>query len=152
MSIADNPCFAEINSCSYLFVDALNELPGNGLQVVLREGLVRAEATTLKIADTQLTGLHAIEATEKSRSFEVKWEYYVAYSVVNESFKKRRTDELWAGDLFRIYTKSCFIDFVAAATFATDEYPGPLQHIGLLCEDHIVDVISTKEPSVKKLS
>ena len=99
-----------------------------------------------------LSGAHAIEVTEKSRSFEIEWEYYVAYSVLNECFKKRRTDEVWTGHLFRIYTKSCFIDFVSSTTFATDEYPGPMQHIGLGCEDHIIDVISTKEPSIKKLS
>gem|GEM_PF-3259122 len=44
MSIGDHPCVAEINSCSYLFVDALKELPGNRLRVVLSEGLVNPEA------------------------------------------------------------------------------------------------------------
>lgn len=99
-----------------------------------------------------LSGLHAIETTEKSRSFEVTWEYYVAYSVINESFSKRNPSDVWAGHLFRIYSRSSFIDFVAAATFASDKYPGPMEHIGLICEDHIIDVVSTKKPIVTRLS
>ncbi len=151
MNMRDNPWVADINSCSYLFLDELTELPGNGLRAVLREGLVSPETSSIEIGNTVLSG-HRIRITEKSKSFEVAWEYYVAYAVINESFKKRSAEEVWEGSLFRAYKKSWFKDFVVATTFATDEYPGPMEHIGLSCEDHIVDVVSTKEPSVIRLS
>lgn len=150
--IGDNPCVADINSCSHLFLDELTELPCNGLRVVVCEGLVSPKAGSLGIAGKVLSDLHEIGVTEKSRYFEITWGYYVAYSVINESFAKRSPEEEWTGHLFRVYKKSRFIDFVGAATFATDEHPGPMIHVGLVCEDHIVDVISTKEPSITKLS
>lgn len=152
MSIPDNPCVVDINSCSYIFLDEITESPGNRLRVVLHEGLVSPEARSLKIGNTVLSGLHAIRTSEKSRKFEVSWEYYVAYSVINESFAAREVEAVWIGHLFRVYSKSCFKNFIAAATFATEEYPGPMEHIGLICENHIIDVISTKEPSLTRLT
>lgn len=152
MSPGDNSLVADINSCSTLLLDDLTELPGNGLRVIVCEGLVSPESGSLDVAGKVLTGLHEIRATEKSRFFEIVWEYYVAYSVINESFAKRNPQEAWTGRLFRVYTKSCFIDFVGAATFASDEYPGPVKHVSLSCEDHIVDVISTKDPTITRFS
>lgn len=38
VKIDNNPCIADINSCSYLFAGQLTELPGNGLRVLLHEG------------------------------------------------------------------------------------------------------------------
>lgn len=31
----------------------------------------------------------------------------------------------------------------ATATIATEGYPGPFQHIGVICLNHIIDVVST---------
>ncbi len=82
--------------------------------------------------------------------FEVVWQHYVAYSVRNESFVSPDEYEVSVGRRFRVYSKSRFLDFIGCATFATDEYPGPVQHIGVNCEDHIVDVVSKMDPQVKR--
>ena len=37
-------------------------------------------------------------------------------------------------------------------SLATSEYPGPFKHYGFNYLNHIVDVISTEEPSIKLIS
>lgn len=35
---------------------------------------------------------------------------------------------------------------------ADDRYPGPLTHYGVYCEDHLLDVITNAEPTVRRMS
>ena len=58
---------------------------------------------------------------------------------------------MFSGRFFRIYSKSTFLDYVSRATFASEQYPGPLSHVGLICQNHIVDVVSTKSPAIRRL-
>jgi len=37
------------------------------------------------------------------------------------------------------------------ATFASDEYPGNLNHYEIVCENHIVDVVGVAVPDIKVL-
>ena len=53
------------------------------------------------------------------------------------------------GRLLRKYQRSRFLDYVAACTIATDDFPGPLNHWGLICASHIIHVISTDEPEIQ---
>jgi hypothetical protein len=140
---------AELDSCDYLFLREATELDYHGLHLVVEEGIPSLEAVSIKVGGTEITGGHRVEATAESRLFDVVWQSYVAYSVRNESFVGRDEYEISVGRRLRIYSKSRFLDFIGSATFATDEYPGPLQHIGVYCENHIVDVVSTKEPQVR---
>lgn len=73
-----------------------------------------------------------IEVTDESAAFEVVWNKYVAYSVMNESFAAADEQERFTGNRIRLYSKSRFMDCVARASFACDEYPGPTQHIAVL--------------------
>jgi hypothetical protein len=99
-----------------------------------------------------LKGGTRIEVTEKSRTFELLWNGYVAYSVLNESFASADDDAAhYEGRRFRVYSKSSFIDYVARVSFACDDYPGPAQHYQVVCEHHILDVISTAPPIVQQL-
>jgi hypothetical protein len=150
MAFSAQPC-AEIDLCDYLFLREISELDHNGLRLVLEEGTAGSEEISSKVGDTVITGGHRVESTDEGRLFEVVWQFYVAYSVRNESFVSHDEHELSVGEKFRIYTKSHFLDFIRSATFATNEYPGPIQHISVNCEDHIVDVVSTKEAEVKRI-
>jgi len=38
--------------------------------------------------------------------------------------------------------------YVQHTIFATEDYPGPHNHIGIICEDHIIDIASTVEPHI----
>ena len=98
-----------------------------------------------------MSGGTAIEVTQSSRVFTLSWASYVVYSVLNESFANPSDHtEVYEGGLFRVYTKSHFIDYLSRATFATNEYPGPMQHYEVCCVDHVFQVISTSAPHVER--
>jgi hypothetical protein len=40
---------------------------------------------------------------------------------------------------------------VCKVTFATDEYPGPLKHVGILCLNHIIDIAAVEEPIIRRM-
>jgi hypothetical protein len=82
---------------------------------------------------------------------EIVWRYDIGYSVLNESYAAVDDAEQYEGARFRIYSKSHFVDYMSLASFASDEYPGPTQHYCVACEDHILDVLSTEAPTVKRL-
>jgi hypothetical protein len=119
--------------------------------LVLEEAFVLPEDVTVSVGGTEITGGHPIRSVEGSRLFEIVWDSYVAYSVRNESYVSHEQSEEFSGKFARIYSRSHFLDFVSRATFAADEHPGPLQHIGLVSESHIIDVVSTELPRVRQI-
>ena len=74
----------------------------------------------------------------------------VAYSVLNESFASVDDEERYEGNRFRVYVKSRFIDYVSLASFACADYPGPTQHYAVVCENHVVNVISVVQPTIQR--
>ena len=140
---------AAINACSCLFVSEIQELEYNGLRIVVREGLPGGEAGPLQVGDAVISGGTRIEVTEESQTFELVWSRYVAYSVLNESFASVDDEELYEGTRFRVYVQSRFIDYVSRASFACADYPGPTQHYAVVCENHVVNVISTVQPTIQ---
>jgi hypothetical protein len=59
--------------------------------------------------------------------------------------------ETWSGDIFRVFSSSRFLDFIGAATFATQELPGPFKHYQVQSLYRIVDVVALKAPIVRIL-
>jgi hypothetical protein len=82
---------------------------------------------------------------------QIDFETYIGYSVLNESFTSWDDTEEFEGNIFRIYSKSKYLDFIRVGTFASEDYPGPFKHYGMACLNHIVDVVSTSEPIVKEV-
>jgi len=41
-----------------------------------------------------------------------------------------------------------YLDFVSTSTIATEDYPGPYKHYGILCLNHVFDVVSTSDPII----
>jgi hypothetical protein len=149
MVFSTQPC-AEIDSCNFLFLRQICELDHNGLRLVLEEGIASTSAVSIKAGNAEIRDCYPVESTNASRIFEIVWKHYVAYSVRNESFARGDEFDLSVGKRFRIYSKSRFLDFIGYATFVSDGYPGPVQHIGIGCEDHIIDVVSTEEPTITR--
>jgi hypothetical protein len=161
-SIRDNPLsltlrwefvdenITAINACSSLFLSEIQELDYNGLRLVVREGLPTGEAGPLQVGDAVISGGTRIEVTEESQTFELIWSRYVAYSVLNESFASVDDEERYEGNRFRVYVKSRFIDYVLLASFACADYPGPTQHFAVVCENHVVNVISVVQPTIQR--
>ncbi|WP_078410764.1 hypothetical protein [Priestia abyssalis] len=78
----------------------------------------------------------------------LKFDWYIAYSVRNESFTAMDKYEVYEGRVFSLYSKSRYLDFIEVSTIADDIYPGPFKHYGINALNHIIDVISTESPSV----
>lgn len=143
--------FAEIDSCYSLLLREITEPSENALRLLLEEAFVLPREVTVAVGGTETKAGGPIRSIEGSRLFEVVWDFYVAYSVRNESYVARDECEEYSGRLARIYSKSHFIDYVSRATFACNEHPGTLRHIGLVSESHIVDVVSTDLPRVRQI-
>ena len=100
------------------------------------------EPKSITLGGVAIPDCTSIEATDRSRIFELVWTHYVGYAVLNESYAYVNDDELYVGRRFRVYSKSPFLDYMAQATFACDEHPGPTRHYCVVCEDHIVEVLA----------
>ena len=93
-----------------------------------------------------------VETSDPVRQFEIRWPSYISYAVRSEHYCQWDDDEVWEGKhVFRIYTKSAFLDFVAAGTFANDIFPGPYRHYQLQSLYRIIDVASQEAPDVRVL-
>lgn len=84
--------------------------------------------------------------------YQITFEGTISYEVLNESYSCWDDYETWEyGNLFRVYTKSKFLDFISETTFAK-EFTASYCHYGILCLDHIIHVISEDPPKIKKIS
>lgn len=145
-----------LNSCKYLYLNAIGEPTDNALRIVLAEAV---SGRTLKEEDLSehppeirsllaSAGSAAIESGPGCRIFELVWPSYIGYSVRNESFSLPETDE-GVGQLFVQYEKSKYLDFIASATFADSEHPGPFRHWAIYCLNHSLDIVSMDDPIVE---
>jgi hypothetical protein len=141
----------EINECRSLFLTDIQQPDYHTLKLVVMEGLPNGPAEPLPIGGAVIVDCTRIEVIDNSRVFELIWDSYVGYAVLNESFAGVDAEERYEGSRLRVYSKSHFIEFLSRATFASPEYPGPTQHYKVCCEDHIIDVISIQPPRVGKL-
>ncbi|HZG51337.1 MAG TPA: hypothetical protein VEZ40_04300 [Pyrinomonadaceae bacterium] len=137
-----------IDQHEYLYLTDIGEPEDNVLRLVIEEARASGEPEDMKIGDVTLAGARSIISDKYCFAYEVVFGNYVAYSVRNESFVVQDESEEFEGRQFCVYTKSRFLDYVRVATFASDDYPGKLNHYGINCLNHIVDVISAKEPHI----
>jgi len=91
-----------------------------------------------------------IESTASCKSFELSWKYYIAYLVTEECVGScgGYDDEAYTGKLFRVYTKSHFLEHLARDTGAHNE---PIQHFKLTCLNHLIDIASYTPPDIRML-
>ncbi len=141
----------QIDRHKYLYLTEIGEPEDNVLRLVIEEARANDEPEDMKIGDVILSGAMSIIADEFCYAYEVVFGSYVSYSVRNESFVGQDKTEEFVGRLFCTYSKSRFLDYVRAATFASDDYPGKLNHYGINCLNHIVDVVSVEEPAISIL-
>jgi len=150
--MADDPSsIAEIDDCGFLFLTDLREGSHNSLHVQVAEGRPVGSPKPIRVAGTEIPDCTAIEITGESRMFEIVWDNYVGYSVLNESYATPGDEYPGEGNRFRTYSKSRFMQFIRQSTFACEDYPGPMRHYCVGCEDHIVNVVSVDPPTVRKI-
>ena len=144
--------FADLNSCAHLFLREIGEPRENCLRLLIEEGIVSPDTVSIEVGGSIITDCHKVTSGDNARLFEIAWNSYIAYSIRNESYAAPDDSEKFdLGNLVRIYSESKFLEYIARATFASDEYPGPYLHVEIICECHIIDVISTAVPEIKKV-
>jgi hypothetical protein len=149
------PEFDSLNSVTYLYLRELSEPKDNSLRIVVDEATNnRAETGSVQADIPDLTGILSdfspIESVEGCRRFELSWRSYVAYLVTEECVGScgEFGGETYSGKLFRVYTKSHFLDHLARDTGGHIE---PIQHYKLTCLNHLIDVASYGPPEIRQI-
>ena len=141
--------FAQLEECEYLDLAGISEPGQSSLRLVIEELQTDFVSEKFELDGVDFGQTRKIEHTSSCRTFEVTWDTYIAYAVVNESYARVKDYEAYEGKLVRIYSKSDFLDHIRRDTFADQQYPGPFKHIALVCMHHIIDVVSVSEPRVR---
>jgi len=90
--------------------------------------------------------------TEEGVVYEVRFDGYVLFMQRDESYTTWDDYETREGTYLVRFTRSRLLDSLGSFTFANDRYPGPLTHYGIYCEDHLLDVITDAEPTVRRMT
>jgi hypothetical protein len=141
----------EINRCRYLYLGQISEPQDNSLRILIAEARGSGMPEDVIIAGVLVTGTQPIISDESCAAFELVWDTYVAYSVRNESFVSGNDYEQFEGRLFCVYSVSHYLDYIRKDTFADPAYPGPFQHYGINCLNHIIDIVSIQAPRITKV-
>ncbi|HET6933092.1 MAG TPA: hypothetical protein VFI45_22395 [Candidatus Acidoferrum sp.] len=143
--------FDELNSSSHLFLTKIYEPKVNCLRLIIREGKTSKFPVPINIDGADLGEGFPVEIDDSCATFQIDWNNYVLYQVLNESFgMPADAGEIYQGKLARTYSVSRLLRFVIETTQATNEYPGRLLHYEVICEDHVVNVICVEPPQCLK--
>ena len=150
--------FGEINKHKYLEMLEIKETSQECLRIVIAEAVsvkrtseVGIDEEENEVLRSMLNRSNPIEVTDASVIYEIVFQDYVSYAVTNESYAGG-ADEVFDGELARIYSKSAFLRYIDQGTFATSDYPGPFVHYGFCCLNQIIDIVSEEPPSIDVMS
>ena len=151
--MSGSPELDSLDSVNYLYYRELSEPRVNSLRIIVDEAVENRSAPSPVLPDLPelaetLKGSWPIESTEDCKSFELSWKHYMAYLVTDECVGSCGSyeDEVYTGKLFRVYTKSHFLDHLARDTGGHFE---PIQHFKLICLNHLIDVASITPPEIR---
>lgn len=95
-----------------------------------------------------------IKSDDGCRLFEIIYDYPISYTVLNETYSRYpKAPEAFTGKYFRVFSWSYLLEWTSKTTYVCEDHPGPLppQHHEIACLNHVVDVITTKEPEMRLL-
>lgn len=157
MPMSESAALEALNSVKYLYLQKLSEPSDNSLQLVVQEAVVN-RLTALPPSLPELPELGAlrrdtwpIESTDGCKSFEIYWKRYAAYLVTEEMVGScgGYDDEVFSGNLLRLYSKSHFLDHLARDTGGHLE---PILHYKLVCLNHLIDVAAYAPPEIRVIA
>ena len=88
---------------------------------------------------------------DNCEKYKIYFDYYIAYSVVNESYCYNNGNEIFEGENIRIYSKSNFLEYIKNDTCASEDYPGEFKHYAFISLNHIINVAAQEEPKITKI-
>ena len=151
------PNFDLLNRAEHYYLRDISEPRDNSLRLVIEQAVLNRGGKPREIANELpevraiKTDTFPIESIVGCKTFELVWDQYAAYLVVEELAGTGgwSESEIYEGKLFRIYTKSNFLDHLARDIGETLE---PIQHYKLICLNHLIDIAAAKPPRVREIS
>jgi hypothetical protein len=144
-----------LDSAKYLYLRELTEPRDNSLRLVVQEAVVNPAGAIrshpgLPELEESAKGAAPIESTHGCRTFELTWKRYIAYLVTEECVGScgQYVDEVFAGTLFRVYTKSHFLEHLARDTGG---YTEEIFHYKLTCLNHLIDIAAYGPPEITQI-
>lgn len=146
------------NSPHAPFMLSLSEGRDNELTVKIAPSYVgeSREITEEEASDSKLRAIlsdsHPI-MLDTERVYEITFNRYIIYQVGNESFCSGNPSDEFSGGFLRVFTRSFLLDNLSRMTDAQvlDDgtfYPAKWTHYHIVTLNHIISVISLKEPIV----
>ena len=148
--------FEMIRGCKYLYMHTISEPEENTLRIVIHEATMGGRLSPDQFAEEESPVMRDLLASSNvivhgpgCKVFELTWPSYIGYSVENESYNVPEPKEsIGQGRLLVEYTKSVYLGYLAAMTFADSDFPGPFKHWAIYCLNHTVNVASTEVPRI----
>lgn len=139
-----------LEQVEYVDVTEIREPEQNALRLVVKE--MSLNRTSAMRPPPPLDDAIPIEHQSNDLCFEITWDRYDVYQVLNESFDSGNgPEEAYEGNLFRKYIKSRYLRFVGDA-FENVRFLDPEhQHWAIVGQNRIVHVISSAEPLIRVL-
>lgn len=143
--------YLDLMNLENIYLDNLEEPQENFLRLTFIRSKTNVISESIKIGGKVIKNVHSIDYDYTTPLIQIDFESYIGYSILNESFTSRDNYEEFEGKAFRIYRKSRYLDFIKVGTFASEDYPGVFKHYGIVCLNHIIDIVSVSEPVVKEI-
>ena len=143
--------YSDLMNLKNIYFEQIYEPEENTLRLLFSRNRTSETPETIKIGEIEINDTYSIDVDESLPLIELDFEWYIGYSIRNESYTSWDDYEEFEGKTFRIYSKSRYLDFIKVGTFATDNYPGPYKHYGITCLKHVVDVVSVSVPIIKEV-
>lgn len=130
------------------------EPEGNSLRVLIDRCNVNNTKGLVKITDKVEIEASSIDVDDNLPILQLDFETYVAYAIMNESFTVMDDRGIYGGHLFRIYSKSRYLDFIKAGTIAEDIFSEKqFVHYQIPCLNHtIMNLKLRRQKEHKKFS
>lgn len=143
----DHALVATIEEHKYLRTIEILPVFGNFLELHFGAGFFERTSQTVSGID----GCRPIDIDPRASFYSLKFINFVSYSVTDEMFSQSAEHEAFSGLRLRSYSKSHFLDFINAKTWATADFPGELLHYQLNTLDHTIDVVTAVPPDLVQL-
>ena len=131
-----------------IYLGQIFEPQDNTLILEIYRGKVSDTEEDIQVGDHVLRNTRSIDLDKTLPTVRLEFDWYIAYSVTNESYGFWDDYEMFNGSTFRVYSKSRYLDFIKVGTIATENYPGPFKHYGIVALNHVIDVVSTTPPII----
>jgi hypothetical protein len=145
--------FDPINNARDIFLEEIHELEGNGLEFTLVIGKTAEEESSVLVGNVDLKPVHQIYYDDNSPRYRIKFESYVGYSVLKETYTNIGDDGKFEGDKVRKYSESNFLNYIRKDTFAHQIYSeSSVYHYFFTTLSHLINVASAQQPIIEKLN